>query len=115
MARSIDKRLEALEDLSREQAAAEIRRAWDQLADRDIALIVAPFHFRREPTPEEASVTAAFREVVTEDLLAQAINYNKGLSEEEVSRRLRREVTGPVLQRRRFQVLRHLQSLKEVS
>jgi len=115
MARSIDKRLEALEDLSREQAAAKIGRAWDQLADRDIALIVAPSHFRREPTEEEASVTAAFREVVTEDLLARAIGYNERLSEEEVSRRLRRVFADPVLEGRRFQVLRHLQSLKEVS
>ena len=111
----VERRLQALEKHDRERAAAGIRRAWDQLADRDIALIVAPSHFRREPTPEEASVTAAFREVVTEDLLARAIGYHERLSEEEVSRRLHREVTGPVLQKRRLQILRHLQSLIEVS
>ncbi len=45
---SITRRLQTLEDHSREQAMAEIRRAWDRLSDEEMALVVAPFHFGRE-------------------------------------------------------------------
>ncbi|MEJ7815479.1 MAG: hypothetical protein WKF53_09930 [Rubrobacter sp.] len=109
---SIGSRLRTLEDHSREQAAAEVRRAWEELTDDRMALVLAPFHFRREPTPEEAAAEEEFREAVPELLIVSAIGYREDLAEEEVSRRLR-EMIDPVLQPRRGRLLRELQSLEE--
>lgn len=109
---SITRRLQTLEDRSREQAVAEIRQAWESLSDEQMVLVLAPFHFGREPTPEEAAVEEQCREVMPESLIARAIGYSEALSEEEVSRRLK-EVTEPILRTRRSGLLRQLQSLEE--
>ena len=39
---SMNRRLELLEDASRESAAADVRAAWMGLADEEMALLVAP-------------------------------------------------------------------------
>lgn len=112
---SVSRRLQALENQSREQAVAEIRRAWDRLTDAELVLLLAPFHFGREPTLEESAAEAGFREAVPEDLIARAVAYSETLPHEEVSRRLR-EVTAPVrkrVQARRDRLLQQLQSLEK--
>jgi hypothetical protein len=91
---------------------AEIRRAWDRLPDEEIALVVAPLHFGREPTPEEAKAQKGSREAMPESLIARAIGCSEEMAEEEVSRRLR-EVTDPVLRTRRQGLLRQLQTFTE--
>jgi hypothetical protein len=105
---SITRRLQTLEESSREQATAEVRRAWDRTPDKEVALILAPFHFGRDPTPEEAAAQEQAREVMPEALIARAIGYSEDLAEEEVSRRLG-EMMDPVLQTRRGRLLRRLQ------
>lgn len=91
---------------------AEIRGAWDRLLDEEMALVVAPFHFGREPKPEETAMEEEFRQAVPQSLVAWAIGYSEEMAEEEVSRRLK-EVTDPVLRTRRQGLLRQLQSFTE--
>lgn len=109
---SITRRLRTLEENSREQAAAEIRRAWDRCSDDELALVLAPFHFGRDPTPKEAAAQEAFREAMPEVLVAHAIGYSEDLAEEEVSRRLG-EVIDPVLRSRRGRLLQRLRERGE--
>ena len=106
------RRLQGLEEVDRERATAEIRQAWDSLSDEDCALILAPYHFKRDPTPEESAAESQARAAMPEALLARAIGYREALSEEEVSRRLR-GVTTPVLERRRALLLAQLHRLSE--
>jgi hypothetical protein len=107
----ITRRLEDLEHRSREQAKVEIRQAWDRLSDEELALILAPFHFGREPTSEEAAARSSFEGGISEALIARAIAYREDLAEEEVSHRLG-EVMHPVLERRRGRILDQLRSLE---
>lgn len=109
---SIGRRLQGLEEIDRERATAEIRRVWGCLSDEDWALILAPYHFRRDPTPEESAAENQARAAMPEALIARAIGYREDLSEEEVSRRLR-GVAAPVLARRRVGLLAQLNRLSE--
>lgn len=109
---NITRRLQTLEDHSREQAVAQIHRAWDRLSDEEVALILAPFHFGWEPTPEEAIAEEESRRTIPESLIARAIGYSEEMAKEEVSRRLK-ELTDPVLRTRRQGLLRQLQSFTE--
>lgn len=95
---SIARRLNTLEDRDRAQAAAEVRRAWENLSDEGYLLVLAPFYFGREPTPEETAAEEKFREMVPEPLIARAIGHRPDLAEEELSRRMA-ELLGPVLKR----------------
>ena len=105
---SINRRLQTLEENSREQATAEVRRAWDRTPDKEVALILAPFHFGRDPTLEEAAAQEQAQEAMPEALIARAVGYSEDLPEEEVSRRLG-EVIDTVLASRRVRLLRTLQ------
>lgn len=96
---SITNRLRALEEHDRELAADKVRRAWMRISDREMSLILAPFHFGRPPTPEELALQAWFQETVPETLIARAIGYTEGMSDDEVGRRLQ-ELLEPVLARR---------------
>ncbi|MDP9476685.1 MAG: hypothetical protein M3R38_13540 [Actinomycetota bacterium] len=104
---SLTRRLRMLEDRDRERAAADLRRAWERLSDEEVSRILAPFHFGREPTTDEATAAESFREVVPEALIARAIGYSEHMADEEVSRRLR-EALAPVPQLRRDRLLRQL-------
>jgi hypothetical protein len=108
----LERRLGNLEGIDRQSAAAEIRRAWDRLSDQEIALVLAPYHFEREPTLEEQAAEASFSATVLEALVARSIGYRDGLSDEEVSRRLR-EVTDPITKRRRARIMSYFQALEE--
>ncbi len=97
---SVGRRLEALEGHSRAQATAEVRRAWEGLTDGELALILAPFYFGREPTPEEKAAEEKANEMMPEGRIKQAVGYFEEMGEEELSRRMR-ELVDPVLSRRR--------------
>ena len=99
----MSRRVELLEDASRESAAAEIRRAWMGLADEEMALLLAPYFHGREPTPEELEAHERGREVWPERLIARAIGHRGGMPDEEVGRRMG-ELLEPVLRRRRAAV-----------
>src|SRR5215216_1815343 len=101
----LNRGLKLLENRSQERAAEEIRRAWHRLTDAEIAKLVAPFRFGREPTPEEGDVAEAFRKDVPEDLLARAIGLRA--DEADIGRRMT-VLVAPILKRRRSGVLRKL-------
>jgi hypothetical protein len=109
--RIVERRLEDLEEIDRERATAEVRRAWDRLSDEELALVLAPYYFDRDPTPEEGAAEALISATVSEDLIARSIGYRVGLSDEEISRRLR-EVTDPIMKRRRCRLMSRLQILE---
>lgn len=111
---NITRRLKALEEHSRKQAAAEYVRAWERLTDQELALLIAPGHFERKPTSKEAAVEEAFLETMPEFLMAWAIGYSEDLNEEEVSRRLD-NLQGPVIERRRSEVLAQLRTLERTT
>ncbi len=108
----IETRLRTLEDHARERAAAVVRRAYESLTTPEVALILAPFYFGREPAPEETTAAEEFQKAVPEALIARAIGYREDLAEEEVSRRLGELIT-PVLRPRRDRLLRELRSRKQ--
>lgn len=98
------RRLEHLEDRSREQATTEVLRAWERLTDAEVARILALFRFGREPTPEEQVAHETFREEVPEDLIARAIGLKEGMDEDEIGRRIG-ELIAPVLERCRARMM----------
>jgi hypothetical protein len=104
---SITNRLRALEERGRGWATDEVRRAWMRLSDEEMALILAPFHFGRPPTPEELAARTRFQEAVPETLIARAIAFTGEMSADEVGHRLQ-ELLDPVLARRRSAVSRRL-------
>lgn len=100
---NITRRLRALEESDREQATAEIRRAWDRLSDEEIVLIVGPLQQGRVPTEEESAALDRGRAMMPELLIARAIGYSEALDAEEVGRRMG-ELIAPVIERRRASV-----------
>ena len=109
---SIGRRLQGLEEIDRKRATPEIRQAWNCLSDEECALILAPYHFNRDATPEESAAQSQARVAMPEALIACAIGYREDLSEEEVSRGLR-GVSAPLLERRRGWLLAQLHRLSE--
>src|SRR5829696_736799 len=101
----LNRRLELLEGRSQELAAEEVRRAWHRLTDVEIARVVAPFRFAREPFPKERAAQGALHEEVPEELIARAIALRAGMAEGEIARRVK-ALVDPVLERRRPGVLR---------
>ena len=82
------RRLEHLEDRSREHATAEGLTAWEGLTDAEVVRIVAHFCFDREPTSEEQAAHETFQEEVSEDLIARAIGLRAETNEDEIDRRI---------------------------
>ena len=108
----MSRRLELLEDASRESAAAEIRRAWMGLADEEMALLLAPYFHEREPTLEERALEERARGAWPEELIARAIGHREGMPDEEVGRRIR-GLLEPVLRRRRAAVYPRVVGMKD--
>lgn len=100
----VGRRLERLEEFSRRSAAAGIRRAWGEASDEEMALVLGPYYFGREPTAEESGVSDSIRARMPEDLIARAVGYRDGMSDEELDRRMG-ELLEPVLSVRRRAVL----------
>jgi hypothetical protein len=97
---SLGRRLCRLEGLSREDAVAELRRAWANLTDEEIGLILAPcigaeklpdgrVRRLRERTPEEREVEEKARATMPEELISRAIGRTERMADEEVDRRIR--------------------------
>lgn len=107
----VTRRLKMLEEHSRGQATAEFRRTWDRLTDEEMAVLLAPPYFGREPTVEEAVAEEAFLEVVPEYLIAWAIGYSEDLSKDEVRRRLG-SLFAPVIERRSSGILAWLRTME---
>ena len=109
---SIGRRLGNLEETSRQNAVAEIRRAWREMSDEEMALVLGPYYFGREPTAEEAQAADGSRAKLPEDLIARAVGYREGMGDEELGRRMG-ELLEPVVNSRRWAVLRRLRSAGE--
>ena len=109
---SISRRLSVLEDLTRERAAVEISKAWEALSDEEMALVLAPHHFGREPTLKETAAAEALQEVVPESLIEYALGYSEDLTSGELSRRFRK-IIDPILQLRRSRLLQQFKTLEE--
>jgi hypothetical protein len=111
---SLETRLARLEDLSREHAAAQITRAWAQLTDKEIALMLAPYaDGAREPTPEEREVEERMRAATPEELIHKAIGFEEGMEQEEVNRRISKLVDRLGIFERGAGIRRHLRALSE--
>jgi hypothetical protein len=109
---SLATRVSALEDRSRERATEQVREAWYQLTDREMALIVAPFRYGRQPTPREVVAWEAFSEELPEDLIARAVGLEAQTDKAERRRRMTRLVA-PILERRSTpELLRELERLE---
>jgi hypothetical protein len=106
---SLERRLVSLEERSRERAAARVRAAWEELTNREIALILAPYHFGRAPALQERAAQASFCATVPEPLIAAAVGYQEGMPEEELSRRMAELVEPVTSGARRSGVLRALE------
>jgi hypothetical protein len=104
---SLSRRLDNLEDRSREHATAEVLTAWERLTDAEVVRIVAPFCFDREPTSEEQAAHETFQEEVSEDLIARAIGLRAEIDEGEIDRRIG-GLVALVQERRRARVTRML-------
>lgn len=88
---SVGKRLEKLEDLSRDRAVGELRRAWASLTDEEVAELLSPYADwtpNSEPNPEERELEKRARGAMPEELIARAIGLKDGMETEEVDRRI---------------------------
>jgi hypothetical protein len=105
----IGRRLERLEESSRRSAAADVRLAWEAMSDEEIALVLGPHYFRREPTAEEAEAADRFSTRMPDDLIDRAVGYREGMEDEEIERRMC-DLVDPVLEIRGRAVLRCLRA-----
>jgi hypothetical protein len=98
-----------LEDLSRESAVAELRRAWASFTDQEVALMMVPYaNGIREPTPEESEVEERARAAMPEELIARAIGLKDGAGDEEVDRRISNLVRSLGIFERGDNIRRHM-------
>jgi hypothetical protein len=89
---AIERRLEKLEDSSRELAVAELQRAWAALTDEEVAELFVPYADwtpNSEPNPEERELEKRARAAMPEELIARAIGLTERMESEEVDRRIR--------------------------
>lgn len=106
---SIGNRVSRLEDLSREGAVAELRRAWAGLADREIALMMAPYaNGIRESTPEESEVEKRARAAMPEELISRAIGRTEHMDSEELDRHISSLVRSLGIFERGHNIRRHM-------
>jgi hypothetical protein len=111
---SLETRLARLEARSRERAAAQIARAWVQLTDEEVALLLAPYADGvRQPTLEERQIDERLRALVPEELIHKAIGFENGMEDEEVSHRISDLVGRLGIFERGSGIRRHLQATRE--
>lgn len=87
----VSKRLERLEESDRDRAVAELRRAWANLTDDEVAGLLAPYADwtpNGEPNPEERELEKRSRASMPEDLIARAIGLTERMEPGEVDRRI---------------------------
>ena len=108
----MNRRLELLEDASRESAAADVRAAWRALGDEEMAFLVVPHFHGREPRSRERAAEERARGIWPEELIARAVGYRDGMPDEELDRRMG-ELLEPVLRRRRAAVYPRVVGMKD--
>jgi hypothetical protein len=110
----VGKRLACLEELSREVAVAELRQAWANLTDEEVALVMAPYaDCVREPTPKEREVEEKAWAAMPEQLIATAIGLIERMEPEEVRRRISDLVRTLGIFERGDGIRRHIQTTSE--
>ena len=89
---SLGRRLGRLEGLSREDAVAELRRAWASLTDEEVAELLSPYADWTpvsHPNPQERELERRARAAMPEELISRAIGRTERMADEEVDRRIR--------------------------
>ena len=88
---SVGRRLMRLEEASQERAAAQVRRAWADLTDEEVAELLSPYADwspNSEPNPQERELEKRARTAMPEGLISRAIGRTERMGQEEVNRRL---------------------------
>lgn len=88
---SVSKRLDRLEENSRDRAATELRRAWASLTDKEVADLLAPYAdwtSVSHPNPQGRVLEKRARAAMPEELIARAIGLTEGMESEEIDRRV---------------------------
>lgn len=110
----VSRRLERLEDLARDRAVGELRRAWASLTDEEVALVMAPYADGiREPTPKEREMEEKVRVSMPEELIAQALGLTERMESEEIDRRIHILVGELGIFERGAGIRRHLQAASD--
>ncbi len=113
----VAKRLGVLEERRRAEAVGAVAAIYERLTDEELALCVMGAEAKsdgREPTDEEIAAGRRAEEMGAEELIAAAIGFTEGMSEEEVGRRISamaREVA-PLLAARGPGIHRHLEAIR---
>lgn len=87
----VSRRLDRLEEDSRDRAMAKLRRAWASLTDEEVAELLSPYADwvpNSEANPEERELEKRMRAAIPEELISRAIGRTEHMSQEEVDRRL---------------------------
>jgi hypothetical protein len=87
----VSRRLERLEEDSQDRAAAELRRAWASLTDKEVAELLAPYADwipNKEANLKERELEKRMRAAMPEELIARAIGLTEGMESEEIDRRV---------------------------
>jgi hypothetical protein len=87
----VSRRLERLEADCRDRAAAELRRAWANLTDEEVAELLFPYADwvpNSVPNTEERVLEKKVRAAMPAELIATAIGLKNGMEDEEVDRRI---------------------------
>jgi hypothetical protein len=85
------RRLERLEADYRDRAAAELRRAWANLTDEEVAELLFPYADwvpNSVPNTEERVLEKKVRAAMPAELIATAIGLKNGMEDEQVDRRI---------------------------
>ncbi len=113
----VARRLEALEERRRAEAVAELAAIYERLTDEEFALLFTGPEAKgdgREPTDEEIAAGYKVEKMGAEEVVASAIGFREGMSEEEIGRRVSataRELA-PLLASRGQGIHRHLEAIR---
>jgi hypothetical protein len=112
----VSRRVAKLEEVSQDRAAAELRRAWANLTDWEVATVLAPYAEwvkTGEQTEEEKEVWEMARAAMPSELIAQAIVLTDCMNSEEIDRRIGQLVQTLGILERGDGIRRHMQSTRE--
>jgi hypothetical protein len=88
---SLGRRLGRLEGLSRKDAVAELRRAWNSLTDEEVAVLLSPYADwtpNSEPNPKERALEKRARAAMPKGLISRATGLTERMASEEIDRRI---------------------------
>lgn len=113
---SVSRRLALHEEVSRDRARDELRRAWDSLTDREVAELLSPYADwapNSEPNPEERELEKRTRAAMPEELIARAIGLTERMDPEERDQRISNLVQTFGISERGDRIQRHMLALGE--